>query len=209
VTVPSEDRLIYDWASGDGTSSAAPRTAMLDDETLRDGLQSPSVKSPPIEDKLRILHLMERLGLDTVDIGLPGAGPMVVKDVTRQTWRNENLSGRYYGGNSGDQTSCGADTGYYEEETFIEINHAADNSITMTWTDLRNRSMNFNGTYSQSGHMGQIVGTGRRLDLGLNATVNLFEIERTISGITGRGHIVLQSSEGSCTWDGRWGGVRR
>jgi hypothetical protein len=136
-------------------------------------------------------------------------GVPIAKNVTRQTWRNENLSGSYYGGNVGEQTACGADTGHYEEETFIQINHAADNSITMTWTDLRNRSMNFNGTYSQSGHMGQIVGTGRRVDLGLNATVNLFEIERTIAGITGRGHIVLQSSDGSCTWDGWWGGVRR
>src|SRR5262249_49492692 len=52
-------------------------------ETLRDGLQSPSVQSPGIEDKLRILHLMERLGVDTADIGLPGAGPHVVRDVLR------------------------------------------------------------------------------------------------------------------------------
>ena len=55
----------------------------LDDETLRDGLQSPSVKSPSIEQKIRILHLMESLGLDTADIGLPGAGPHVVETVTR------------------------------------------------------------------------------------------------------------------------------
>src|SRR4029077_10151100 len=54
---------------------------MLDDESLRDGLQSPSVKDPPIEEKLRILHLMEDLGIDFVDIGLPGAGPRAVADV--------------------------------------------------------------------------------------------------------------------------------
>jgi 2-isopropylmalate synthase len=56
---------------------------MLDDETLRDGLQSPSVRCPTIDEKLRILHLIDRLGIDTVDIGLPGAGPHVVKDVER------------------------------------------------------------------------------------------------------------------------------
>jgi 2-isopropylmalate synthase len=47
---------------------------MIDDETLRDGLQSPSVTDPPVETKLEILHLMETLGIETADIGLPGAG---------------------------------------------------------------------------------------------------------------------------------------
>lgn len=56
---------------------------MLDDETLRDGLQSPSVRCPTIEQKLEILHLIDRLGIDTADIGLPGAGPHVVRDVER------------------------------------------------------------------------------------------------------------------------------
>src|SRR5262249_61976891 len=54
---------------------------MLDDESLRDGLQSPSVKDPTIEEKLRILHLMEELGINFADIGLPGAGPRAVADV--------------------------------------------------------------------------------------------------------------------------------
>ena len=56
---------------------------MLDDETLRDGLQSPSVRCPTIEQKLEILHLIDRLGIDTADLGLPGAGPHVVRDVER------------------------------------------------------------------------------------------------------------------------------
>ena len=46
----------------------------FDDETLRDGLQSPSVSEPPIEQKIKLLHLMDALGIDTADIGLPGAG---------------------------------------------------------------------------------------------------------------------------------------
>ena len=54
----------------------------LNDETLRDGLQSPSVRAPTIEQKLRILHLLDRSGIDTADIGLPGAGPHVVKDAS-------------------------------------------------------------------------------------------------------------------------------
>src|SRR5438876_9438959 len=46
----------------------------LDDETLRDGLQSPSVSEPSVEKKIELLHLMDELGIDTADIGLPGAG---------------------------------------------------------------------------------------------------------------------------------------
>src|SRR5258705_8978811 len=46
----------------------------FDDETLRDGLQSPSVSEPPVEQKIELLHLMNALGIDTADIGLPGAG---------------------------------------------------------------------------------------------------------------------------------------
>jgi 2-isopropylmalate synthase len=56
---------------------------MLDDETLRDGLQSPSVRSPTIEEKIDILHRMDALGIDTADIGLPGAGSKVAEDVER------------------------------------------------------------------------------------------------------------------------------
>ncbi len=79
-----DDRsLIYDWnEAGERWEKPATRI-QLDDETLRDGLQSPSVRSPSIEEKIEVLHLMARLGIDTADIGLPGAGPHVVRDVTR------------------------------------------------------------------------------------------------------------------------------
>jgi 2-isopropylmalate synthase len=56
---------------------------MLDDETLRDGLQSPSVTDPPTDVKVRILHLMDRLGIETADVGLPGAGPRQSEAVER------------------------------------------------------------------------------------------------------------------------------
>jgi len=74
--------LIYDW-NVVNQPPAAGRGVMLDDETLRDGLQSPSVRTPSIDQKIRILHLINDLGIDTADIGLPGAGPHVVKDVER------------------------------------------------------------------------------------------------------------------------------
>lgn len=56
---------------------------MLDDETLRDGLQSPSVRTPTIDEKIDILRRMDALGIDTANIGLPGAGPQVAADVER------------------------------------------------------------------------------------------------------------------------------
>ena len=75
------ESLIYDWNKIG--APARPKRVMLDDETLRDGLQSPSVRTPTIGQKIRILHLIDELGIDTADIGLPGAGPHVVQDVER------------------------------------------------------------------------------------------------------------------------------
>jgi 2-isopropylmalate synthase len=66
--------LIFDWASAGPRTTVWPAHVMLDDETLRDGLQSPSVTDPPAAVKVEILHLMENLGIETVDVGLPGAG---------------------------------------------------------------------------------------------------------------------------------------
>src|SRR5258708_5553709 len=74
--------LIYDWNTV-GRERPAARRVLFDDETLRDGLQSPSVIDPPIEKKIELLHLMDSLGIDTANIGLPGAGPRAVADVTR------------------------------------------------------------------------------------------------------------------------------
>jgi len=75
--------LIYDWNNVPGAQFTPAGTVMLTDESLRDGLQSPSVKDPTIEEKLRILHLMERLGINFLDMGLPGAGPRAYSDVER------------------------------------------------------------------------------------------------------------------------------
>jgi isopropylmalate/homocitrate/citramalate synthase len=77
------EHLIHDW-NVDGEQASRPaRRIEFDDETLRDGLQSPSVTDPSIEDKLRILHYMHAIGIDNADIGLPGAGPHVQQTVER------------------------------------------------------------------------------------------------------------------------------
>ena len=81
---PQQQHLIHDWNTAQGGDVRPGRGKVeLDDETLRDGLQSPSVRSPSIEEKLEILHRIAALGVEGTDIGLPGAGPHVVADVER------------------------------------------------------------------------------------------------------------------------------
>jgi isopropylmalate/homocitrate/citramalate synthase len=72
--------LIHDWNTFTGAEIPIGRRVALNDETLRDGLQNPSVRDPSIAEKIEILHLMESLGIDTVNIGLPGAGPRAYAD---------------------------------------------------------------------------------------------------------------------------------
>jgi 2-isopropylmalate synthase len=71
----THNEYIHDWNLA-ATPAIRPGTrVLLNDETLRDGLQNPSVHDPTIPEKIEILHLMESLGIDSVNIGLPGAGP--------------------------------------------------------------------------------------------------------------------------------------
>jgi 2-isopropylmalate synthase len=105
--------LIYDWNTVDATA-ARPSSVMLDDETLRDGLQSPSVRTPSIDQKIQILHLIDALGIDTADIGLPGAGPHVVADV-------ERLAREIVDARLGVRANCAARTVIADITPIIEI----------------------------------------------------------------------------------------
>jgi len=73
--------LIYDWNQALAAEFLPRKPVLLNDETLRDGLQSPSVKDPTIDEKIQILHLMESLGINSLDLGLPGAGQRAVEHV--------------------------------------------------------------------------------------------------------------------------------
>ena len=70
-----QNEWIYDWNVATPPAIPAGTRVLMNDETLRDGLQNPSVFDPGIEEKIEILHLMESLRIDSVNIGLPGAGP--------------------------------------------------------------------------------------------------------------------------------------
>jgi 2-isopropylmalate synthase len=78
----NSSELIYDWNQNHPPGMKPAGPVQLNDESLRDGLQSPSVRDPSIAEKVDILHLMEALGIDSLDLGLPGAGPRAVEHVT-------------------------------------------------------------------------------------------------------------------------------
>lgn len=79
--LPVETDLVYDWNEVKRRGRVFPAKIELCDETLRDGIQSPSVVDPPIEVKKELLELMDKLGITVANIGLPGAGPRAVEDV--------------------------------------------------------------------------------------------------------------------------------
>ena len=80
-----ERSLIYDWNTIDyefnRNPSNHPHGVWFDDETLRDGLQSPSARNPSIPEKIELLSYMEKLGIQKVDLGLPGAGPFHLEHI--------------------------------------------------------------------------------------------------------------------------------
>jgi 2-isopropylmalate synthase len=79
----ARDEWIYDWNSPErpaGGAALPARRVELDDETLRDGLQSPSARNPPLQAKRDFLHVLVKTGIDSVDIGLPASGSHVFED---------------------------------------------------------------------------------------------------------------------------------
>ena len=80
-----ERALIFDWNTIDydisRDSNNHPHGIWFDDETLRDGLQSPSARNPTIPQKIELLNYMEKLGIQKVDLGLPGAGPFHLEHI--------------------------------------------------------------------------------------------------------------------------------
>lgn len=108
--------LIFDW-NREGDLVRPTHTFEFDDETLRDGLQSPSVKDPSIEEKIEILHLMDELGIHTANIGLPGAGPRAVADVTR-------LAREIVDGGLSIGANCAARTHHADIDPVVEISQS-------------------------------------------------------------------------------------
>ena len=83
MTFETSNEFVYDWNSAEKKRPMSTRGFTLLDETLRDGLQNPSVVDPKIGDKLEIVHLLDEIGVEYADVGLPGAGPRAFEDVLR------------------------------------------------------------------------------------------------------------------------------
>ena len=75
-----EDALLYDWNVNGHHLTPPMRRVELHDETLRDGIQCPSVHDPTIDDKKEVVRLLSNVGVHSVNVGLPGAGPRAVQD---------------------------------------------------------------------------------------------------------------------------------
>ena len=122
IADPADRELIYDWNSRGREGRISSKPVEFYDETLRDGIQCPSVVDPSIEDKLRILHLMDSLGIHWADIGLPGAGPRAVDDVERLAREivDEGLSIR---------PSCAARTVVRDIEPIVDVSQRVGRAI--------------------------------------------------------------------------------
>lgn len=85
--------IFYDWNIQPERGKPDSSGLIITDNTLRDGLQSPSAIDPSIEEKLRILHLLDRLGVKRVDLGFPASSPRNYQHVLRmaQEIERENL----------------------------------------------------------------------------------------------------------------------
>ena len=75
------DQLVFDWNSSEPVALPFPGGVTFDDETLRDGLQSPSARHPAVEEKLAMLEFAAAVGVTSADVGLPGAGASAASDV--------------------------------------------------------------------------------------------------------------------------------
>jgi 2-isopropylmalate synthase len=118
VSHPDDHDLIYDWNSVEKVAPLSPkRRIQFLDETLRDGIQSPSVVDPAIGDKLRLVELANDLGIDTMDIGLPGAGRRAVEDVT--TIAQHIRDAKLHVG-----ASCAARTHIADVQAIVDISQA-------------------------------------------------------------------------------------
>ncbi len=119
-----ERELIYDWNTA-GDFFKPLKRIEFDDETLRDGLQSPSVQDPSIEEKIEILHLMTDLGIDSADIALPGAGPRAREQALR-------IAREIVDSKLGIQANCAARTVKQDIIPIIEISQETGLSIEVS-----------------------------------------------------------------------------
>ena len=142
---------------------------------------------------------------DTATLLYSVDGVNVQKSITRQLWAYEDFTGFYYGGLVYDISGCAnaVDNGHFEELGAIAISQTGNTTFAMSTQSVT--SCQWNGTYAQAGHMGNVNGTFS-CNNGTQGTFTAFELERTINGMTGR---IVATYQSSCQLAGNLGGVRR
>jgi 2-isopropylmalate synthase len=114
VEQPNDSDIVYDWNAQERVAPLSREGYQFYDETLRDGVQSPTVTDPPVADKIEILHLMESLGIHCADIGLPGAGVRAEQDVLHLAQEIQRSAMKL-------RPSCAARTHAHDIRPIIEI----------------------------------------------------------------------------------------
>lgn len=132
-------------------------------------------------------------------------GVQVSKNIQRQAWRSDNITGIYVGGSLGTYSGCGGTgDGYFEQQVVITVSHDGGSTLTMR-EDGSGYTCNYTGGYTQAGRMGQIQGFGTCTD-GTQQSFLATEVQSSIQGITMR---FRSQFAGTCLSTGRLGGVRR
>ncbi len=141
----------------------------------------------------------------TANLSYSVNGVNVSKRVERELWSYENYSGSYGGGLVYDESNCGTNNGHIEEIGLFSITQTNNTSFTMVEQSAEGVTCSYAGTYSQVGHMGDVVGNYSCTN-GVAAAFHMFEMEKNLSVASGR--FTATSSQG-CQAVGHFGGVLR
>ena len=146
-------------------------------------------------------------GVLTYNVG----GTVVTKNITRVTWRLDNLSGPYLGGTVAAGAQCGGNTGILINGE-LTINHQGP-TIVMTVDFVtqtgQNGTCTYNGTYSQVGSIGAVNNGSYSCNIGgvpnaVSGNFTISELANSRNGINGR----IAGTTQFCSYAGFFGGVR-
>jgi hypothetical protein len=143
--------------------------------------------------------------VNTATLSYSVNGVNVTKSIQRQTWGNEDFAGSYSGGMIFDAAGCPTNNGHQQQLGTVAITQAGGpgSAMSVQSSPATGGSCTYSGTYTQMGHMGGLSGT-YSCTAGDAGTFTMFEMERSISGMTGR----FTSQAGTCAREGRFGGLQ-
>jgi hypothetical protein len=144
--------------------------------------------------------------VDTATLTYSVNGVVVVKSVTRQFWKTENLAGSYYGGFVYTLSGCipASINGPVTEFSALTVTQTGA-AIAINEAVVGSGTCNYIGTYSQAGYMGTIQGGTYSCSNGVHGTFTASELELNISGLTGR---FTAQNQYCSSVQGRLGGLR-